>query len=171
MLELRDFQASGRLEMSSHSQELDHFFRLFRERLIDCQGTYTIRPRHLKVVFYWGFKVRPTPINGGAAYLPKTLIVPSFMTEYKVNRSSVRRRNAVRLISFSGSSVNSYTLSVTKRRPNFGIHLHHSAVTHEFASVQFPSPSIVLSPPLSSSAVLVRFVHDPSCRPQMPWHA
>lgn len=169
MFELRNFQASSRLEMSCDSQKLDHFFRLFCECLVDCQGAYTIRPRHLKVVFYFG--VKPMPINGGAADLPKTLIVPSFMTEYRVNRSSVRRRNAVRLISFSGSSVNNCTLSVTNKRPEFGIHPHHIAVTHEFASVRFPSPSKGLYPHLSSSAVPVRFVHGPSCRLRTPWHA
>ena len=153
MLELRDFQASSRLEMSSHSQELDHFFRLFRERLIDCQGTYTIRPRHLKVVFYWGFKVRPTPINRGAAYLPKTLIVPSFMTEYKVNRSSVRRRNAVRLISFSGSSVNSYTLSVTEKKAQI-----RNSPTSQRSNTRicFCTTSVSLNSPFSTPSLFSR---------------
>jgi hypothetical protein len=43
MLELRDLQPGGGLEVPSNSQELHHFLRLFCECLVDCQGTFTIR--------------------------------------------------------------------------------------------------------------------------------
>jgi hypothetical protein len=50
MLELRDLQPGGGLEVPSNSQELHHFLRLFCECLVDCQGTFTIRSRHFKVM-------------------------------------------------------------------------------------------------------------------------
>lgn len=105
-------------------------------------------------------------------HLPKTLMVPSFITEYSVKRSSVRRRNAVKLISFSGSSVNSCAICQQLRGISaLGDHVRRNATAHGFASVQSLFLVKGLYPRLVASVALVRSARSRSGWCRTLWRA
>lgn len=111
-------------------------------------------------------------LGADAHHLPKTLMVPSFITEYSVRRSSVRRRNAVKLISFSGSSVNSCAIGQQLRRISApGDHIHRNATVRGFAFVQFLFLVKGLYPRSTASVALVRSARGRSGWCRTLWRA
>lgn len=101
MLQLWDLQSRRRLVLSCKAQILHYLFRLLSKSLVNLQCPFCIGTRHFKIML-WTRKLAFRRVSY-RRNIPKTLIVPSFMTLKSSSRSSVNRRKAVRVISLSGS--------------------------------------------------------------------
>jgi hypothetical protein len=88
-----------------NAQILNHEVGLLDEGAIDAQCSGSVRMGHLEVPFYGVVSVVIRSLVMECP--PSTLMVASFITWNSTSKSIVNNRNAVSVISFSGSSVRS----------------------------------------------------------------